>query len=38
MKWVSKAKWRDMLYWLKLKWKDNLLQMVKEKKQVEKEN
>ena len=27
-----------MLYWLKLKWKDNLLQMVKEKKQVEKEN
>ena len=27
-----------MLYWLKLKWKDNLLQMVKEKKQFEKEN
>ena len=27
-----------MLYWLKLKWKDNLLQMVKGKKQVEKEN
>ena len=35
----SKAKWRDMVYWLKLKWnKDNLMQMVKEKKQVEKEN
>ena len=40
MKWVlSKAKCRDMVYWLKLKWnKDNLMQMVKEKKQVEKEN